>query len=172
MFACFAFNPKFREFQLVPIKWNRPFRLGPTGIFGTSFQGSPFLPCLFISGRSDRNLPFQLTKLLTPAPLFCILFTRTITKRAVAWVPGLCFQGSPFFTVSGHFGSVGPKSPFPFDTVVDHSTAFLYLAYKNNNQTCGGLGPGSVQPEFECTVPLGMHAESISILKLTRGNTG
>ena len=23
------------------IKWNRPFRFGPTGIFGTSFEGGP-----------------------------------------------------------------------------------------------------------------------------------
>ena len=30
----------------------------------------------------DRHL----TKLLSPVPLFCILLTRTITKRAVAWV--------------------------------------------------------------------------------------
>ena len=35
--------------------------------------------------RSDRNLPFHLTKLLSPVKLFCILLTRTITKRAVAW---------------------------------------------------------------------------------------
>ena len=37
-------------------------------------------------GRSDRNVPFHLTKLLSPVPLFCILLARTITKRAVAWV--------------------------------------------------------------------------------------
>ena len=37
-------------------------------------------------GRSNRNVPFHLTKLLFPAPLFCILLTRTITKRAVAWL--------------------------------------------------------------------------------------
>ena len=37
-------------------------------------------------GRSDRNVPFHLTKLLSPVPLFWILLTRTITKRAVAWV--------------------------------------------------------------------------------------
>ena len=36
--------------------------------------------------RSYRNVFFQLTKLLSPVPLFCILLTRTITKRAVAWV--------------------------------------------------------------------------------------
>ena len=36
--------------------------------------------------RSDRNAPFHLTKLLSTAPLFCILLTRTTTKRAVAWV--------------------------------------------------------------------------------------
>ena len=35
--------------------------------------------------RSDRNVPFHLTKLLSPVKLFCILLTRTITKRAVAW---------------------------------------------------------------------------------------
>ena len=37
-------------------------------------------------GRSHRNVPFHLTKLLSPVPLFCILLTRTITKRVVAWV--------------------------------------------------------------------------------------
>ena len=37
-------------------------------------------------GRSDRNVLFHLTKLLSPIPLFCILLTKTITKRAVAWV--------------------------------------------------------------------------------------
>ena len=37
-------------------------------------------------GRSDLNVPFHLTQLLSPGPLFCILPTRTITKRAVSWV--------------------------------------------------------------------------------------
>ena len=37
-------------------------------------------------GRSDRNVSFHSAKLLSPVPLFCILLTRTITKRAVAWV--------------------------------------------------------------------------------------
>ena len=37
-------------------------------------------------GQSDRNVPFHLTKLMCPVPLFCFLLTRTITKRAVAWV--------------------------------------------------------------------------------------
>ena len=32
---------------------------------------------------SDWNAPFHLTKLLFPVPLFCILLTRTITKRMV-----------------------------------------------------------------------------------------
>ena len=45
------------------------------------------------------------------------------------------------FDRSGHFGrSVGPKCPFPFDKIVVPSTALLYPAYKNNNQTRGGLG--------------------------------
>ena len=37
-------------------------------------------------GRSDRNVPFHSTKMLSPEPLFCIQLTRTITKRAVACV--------------------------------------------------------------------------------------
>ena len=37
--------------------------------------------------RSDRNVRFHLTKLLSPVPLFCILsLTRTITKRAEDWI--------------------------------------------------------------------------------------
>ena len=35
-------------------------------------------------GRSYRNVLFYLTKFLSPVPLFCILLTRTITKRVVA----------------------------------------------------------------------------------------
>ena len=38
------------------------------------------------SGRSDRNVPFHWTKLLSPVPLFCSLLARIISKRAVAWV--------------------------------------------------------------------------------------
>ena len=31
-------------------------------------------------GRSDRNVPFHLTKLLSPVPLFCNLLTRTYNQ--------------------------------------------------------------------------------------------
>ena len=70
------------------IKWNGPFRFGPTEIFGTSFEGDPLWPVWSFRsvGRSDRNVPFHLTKLLFPLPLSCILLTRTRTKRAVTWV--------------------------------------------------------------------------------------
>ena len=44
------------------------------------------------------------------------------------------------FDRSGYLGrSVGPQCPFPFDKIVVPSTALLYPAYKNNNQTRGGL---------------------------------
>ena len=66
----------FRIFWL-EIKWNGPFRFGPTAIFGTRFEGGPLCRSAHF-GRSDRNLPFHLTKLLTPVPLFCILLMRTI----------------------------------------------------------------------------------------------
>ena len=35
-----ALSPKFRKFRF-EIKWNRLFRFGPTGIFGTTLQGGP-----------------------------------------------------------------------------------------------------------------------------------
>ena len=36
--------------------------------------------------------------------------------------------------------SLGPKCPFPFDKIVVPTTALLYPAYKNKNQTRSGLG--------------------------------
>ena len=46
-------------------------------------------------GRSDRNVPFHLTKLLSPVPLFCILLARTITSAR--WLgSGLGNQNVPF----------------------------------------------------------------------------
>ena len=47
--------------------------------------------------RSDQHVPLHLAKLLSPVPLFCILPTRTMTKRVVAWV-----------------GSVQPECAIPF----------------------------------------------------------
>ena len=49
--------------------------------------------------RSERNVPFHSTNLLSSVPLFCILLTRTITKHAVAWL-----------------GSVQPECTIPLGT--------------------------------------------------------
>ena len=76
------------------IKWNGPF---------PEYSGPALKVILFdrsgYIGRLDRNVPFHLTKLLSPVPLFCILLTRTITKRAEAWV-----------------GSVQPECTVPLGT--------------------------------------------------------
>ena len=60
------------------------------GLVRPEYSGSALKVVLFDRsghfGRSDRNVPFHLTKLFSPVPLFCILLARTITKRAVAWV--------------------------------------------------------------------------------------
>ena len=60
------------------------------GLVRPEYSGSALKVVLFDRsghfGRSDRNVPFHMTKLLSPVPLFCILLARTITKRAVAWV--------------------------------------------------------------------------------------
>ena len=39
-FGLFPFSPKSQKFRL-EIKWNGPFWYGPTGIFGTTFEGAP-----------------------------------------------------------------------------------------------------------------------------------
>ena len=59
--------------------WIRPEYLG-AALKVVHFDRSGYL------GWSDRNVSFHSTKLLSPVPLFRILLTRTITKRAVAWV--------------------------------------------------------------------------------------
>ena len=59
--------------------WIRPEYLG-AALKVVHFDRSGYL------GRSDRNVSFHSTKLLSPVTLFRILLTRTITKRAVAWV--------------------------------------------------------------------------------------
>ena len=73
------------------------------GLVRLEYSGSALKVTLFDRsghfGRSDRNVPFHLTKLLSPVPRFCILFARTITKQAVAWV-----------------GSVQPECTVPLGT--------------------------------------------------------
>ena len=73
------------------------------GLVRPEYSGSALKVVLFdrsgLFGWSDRNVPFHLTKLLFPVPLFCILLTRTITRRAVACV-----------------GSVQPECTVPLGT--------------------------------------------------------
>ena len=52
---------------------------------------------------------------------------------------GTSFESGPLWPVRLS-RSVGPKCPFPFDKFIVPSTALSYRAYKNNNQTRGGLG--------------------------------
>ena len=47
----------------------------------------------------NRNVPFHLTKLMSPVLLFCILLTRTKTKRALAWVRSVQQECRQFFGI-------------------------------------------------------------------------
>ena len=75
----FPFNPKF---------WiGASNGTSHFGLFQSKYSG-PALKVVHFDrsgnfGWPDRNVPFHLTKLLSPVPLFCILLTRIITKRAV-----------------------------------------------------------------------------------------
>ena len=79
-----SIQPNICNFWL-EIKWNEPFRFGPTGIFGTTFEGGSLWPVHSFQSVRPKS-PFHLTKLLSPVPLFCILLAAgTISKHAVAW---------------------------------------------------------------------------------------
>ena len=81
----FPFNLKFRKIWLVhQMEWT-------ISVWSDQLYARPALKVVHFDrscylGQSDRNVPFHLTKLLSPVPLFCILLTRTITKCTVAWV--------------------------------------------------------------------------------------
>ena len=70
-------QPQIPEISLGTSKWERTISVWSD----RNIRGCPLWPSGHF-GRSDPNVPFHLTKLLFPVPLFW----RTITKRAVAWV--------------------------------------------------------------------------------------
>ena len=81
----FPFNPKFRKFRTMH-QTERTISV----IFGTRFDRSGYL------GRLDRNVPFHLTKLLSPVPLFCIL-----QPNARCLGSGLCHREGLFHWARG-----------------------------------------------------------------------
>ena len=60
-----ALSPKFRKFRL-EIKWNRIFRFGPTGIFGTTLQGGPLWP-VRLPRSVGPKCPFPFDKIVVPS---------------------------------------------------------------------------------------------------------
>ena len=48
------------------IKWNGPFGFGPTGILGTSFEGSPLRPIWSFWAVGPRG-PFPFAKIVVPS---------------------------------------------------------------------------------------------------------
>ena len=88
-------QPKISEFFLRNQQMKRTISVRP------KYLGTP-LKVVHVdrSGhfcRSDQHVTLHLAKLLSPVPLLCILPTRTMTKRVVAWV-----------------GSVQPECAIPF----------------------------------------------------------
>ena len=84
------------------------FRFGPTGIFGTTF--APLQVVHFDRsahfGRSDRNVPFHLTKLLSPVPLFFIPLTRPRASKSNNQMRG----GLGWVRATGMYRSIGHVS--------------------------------------------------------------
>ena len=113
----FPFNPKFRKFRLVhqmertnSVWSDRNVNSGPALKVVHFDRSSHF-------DLSDWNVPFRLTKFLSTVSLFCILLTRTITKRAVAWVGSV--RNVPFYWGRGssessnrNFTLVYPRLPW------------------------------------------------------------
>ena len=72
-------------------------------------------------GRSDRNVPFHSTNLLSPVPLFRIVLTKTITKRAVAWV-----------CVTGMYRSIGHVEFPKFQTGME-SALYFHVSWSSKD---------------------------------------
>ena len=70
----FLFCAKSRKFGF-EIKWNAPFWLGPTGVFGTPFERGPQRWSI------GSKCPYPFDKIVAPRAALL-----QITKRAVAWV--------------------------------------------------------------------------------------
>ena len=62
--------------------------------------------------QSDRTIPFRLTKLLSPVLLFCILLTRIITKRVVAWVGSVQPECTVLLGKRNNFRNLKPEFLF------------------------------------------------------------
>ena len=77
--ALFPFNPKFQKFWLVHCTSNG---MDHFGLVWAEYSGPALKVVLFDQsgylGLMNQNVPFHLTKLLSPLPLFRILLTRTI----------------------------------------------------------------------------------------------
>ena len=72
----------------------------------------------------------------------CNLFTQILVGTSIGTDHFGLFRpkySGPAFEMVHFDRSVGSKCAFPFDQIVVLSTALLYPAYKNKNQTRGGL---------------------------------
>ena len=59
-----------REISATMIKWNRPFRFGPTGMFGASFEGGPLWP-VWLFRSVGPKCPFPFDKIAVPRTALC-----------------------------------------------------------------------------------------------------
>ena len=89
----FPFNPTFQKFRLVGTDH---FGLVLLEYWGPALKVVHFDRCSYLV-RSDQNVPFHLTKLLSTVQLFCILLTRTITKCAGVWVRSVQLECTGIF---------------------------------------------------------------------------
>ena len=80
----FSIQSKIPEILVGTSKWNRLFWFGPTGIFGTGFEGGP-LWLVWSFQSVGLKSPFPFDEIVVPVLLFCFLLTRTITEHAEKW---------------------------------------------------------------------------------------
>ena len=59
-----------REISATMIKRNRPFRFGPTGMFGASFEGGPLWP-VWLFRSVGPKCPFPFDKIAVPRIALC-----------------------------------------------------------------------------------------------------
>ena len=118
------------------------FRFGPTGIFGTTF--APLQVVHFDRsahfGRSDRNVPFHLTTLLSPVPLFFIPLTRPRASKNNNQMRG----GLGWVRATGMYRSIGHVS-----WVTCAKLAVFLCIFSRNKLACSKRSDGGERCEVK-----------------------
>ena len=142
----FPFSPKFRKFRL-EIKWNGPFRLVPTRMFGITFEGS-----LISVSRTEMSLSIWRN--------WCVQYRSFASclqeqEPNVRWLgSGLCNRNAPFQWARGTFEISKPEYFVEGKAPIVYNNLKMCLSSITINHS-SGLVPVQLLPRLSRSVHFG-----------------